>query len=84
MHTGSELRFVYKFVLPGAMFGAVGALSMSCVMCFSGASQAHAFREHDTEIEEMRYVSAAPELDREFGRNAGCVHAVVQAGMGAA
>lgn len=62
LHTGSELQFVYRFIYQAA-FGELGAEHELCHV-FLGRVDGDP-SANDTEIEALRYVSAA-DLDREF------------------
>ncbi|MFQ5610305.1 MAG: isopentenyl-diphosphate Delta-isomerase [Woeseiaceae bacterium] len=62
LHTGGELQFVYKFTYQAA-FGEMGAEHELCHV-FLGRLDGEP-SANNTEIEEMRYVSAAG-LEREF------------------
>ena len=65
LHTASELQFVYKFIYQ-ADFGELGAEHELCHV-FVGRIDG-GLSANETEIEEVRYLSAA-ELDRELDEN---------------
>lgn len=62
LHTASELQFVYKFIYQAA-FGELGAEHELCHVFLGRLAGKPA--ANDTEIDEMRYLSAA-DLDREL------------------